>query len=86
MKQLAKQIKDSNGDYSYLEGSPLLSPKVIMGNCIDDLNNMAETQAEIKVTTKFFSPSIMFLTFFQSIIRQLFVDFYFIVSSQKSEI
>ena len=49
MKQLAKQIKDSNGDYSYLEGSPLLSPKVIMGNCIDDLNNMAETQAEIKV-------------------------------------
>ena len=68
MKQLAKQIKDSNGDYSYLEGSPLLSPKVIMGNCIDDLNNMAETQAEIKVTTKFFSPSIMFLTFFQSII------------------
>ena len=54
MKQLAQQIKDSNGDYSYLEGSPLLSPKVIVGNCIDDLNNMAETQAEIKVTAKFF--------------------------------
>ena len=50
MKQLAQQIKDSNGDYSYLEGSPLLSPKVLMGNCIDDLNNMAETQVEIKVT------------------------------------
>ena len=49
MKQLAQQIKDSNGDYSYLEGSPLLSPKVLIGNCIDDLNDMAETQAEIKV-------------------------------------
>ena len=53
MKQLAQQIKDSNGDYSYLEGSPLLSPKVLMGNCIDDLNNMAETQAEIKVNSEF---------------------------------
>ena len=49
MKQLAQQIKDSNGDYSYLEGSPLLSPKVLIGNCIDDLNDMAETQEEIKV-------------------------------------
>ena len=49
MKQLAQQIKDSNGDYSYLEVSPLLSPKVLIGNCIDDLNDMAETQAEIKV-------------------------------------
>lgn len=27
MKQLAQQIKDSNGDLSSLEGSPLLSPK-----------------------------------------------------------
>ena len=53
MKQLAQQIKDSNGDYSNLEGSPLLSPKVLMGNCIDDLNNMAETQAEIKVINEF---------------------------------
>ena len=49
MKQLAQQIKDSNGDYSNLEGSPLLSPKVLMSNCVSDLNNMAETQAEIKV-------------------------------------
>ena len=74
MKQLSQQIKDSNGDYSYLEGSPLLSPKVIMGNCIDDLNNMPETQAEIKVTAKFFSPSIRFLTFF----NQLF-DIYLLI-------
>ena len=53
MKQLAQQIKDSNGDYSYLEGSPLLSPKVIVGNCIDNLNNMPETRAEIKVVIEF---------------------------------
>ena len=53
MKQLVQQIKDSNGDYSYLEGSPLLSPKVIVGNCIDNLNNMPETRAEIKVVIEF---------------------------------
>ena len=48
MKQLAQQIKDSNGDYSSIEGSPLMSPKVLMSNLEDELNNMEKTKTEIK--------------------------------------
>ena len=48
MKKLAQQIKDSKGDYSSLENSPLLSPKVLMSNFVDDLNNTVETKDEIK--------------------------------------
>ena len=48
MKQLAQQIKDSNGDYSTLECSPMMSPTVLMSNLEDELNNMDETKTEIK--------------------------------------
>ena len=48
LKQLAQQIQGSNGDLSSLEGSPLVSPKVLIQDCEKDVNNLVATKAEIK--------------------------------------
>ena len=48
LKQLAQQIQGTNGDLSGLEGSPLVSPKVLIQDCEKDVNNLAATKAEIQ--------------------------------------
>ena len=50
LKHLAQQInnKSCNGNISNLEGSPMMSPKVLMNTLVDDLNSLEETKAEIQ--------------------------------------
>ena len=50
VKHLAQQINspNCNGNFSNLEGSPMMSPKVLMNTLVDDLNSLEETKAEIK--------------------------------------
>jgi len=50
VKQMLSQqlLSCNNGDYSSLEGSPMMSPKVLMKNFVVDLNSLEETKAEIK--------------------------------------
>ena len=50
VKHLAQQInnKSCNGHLSNLEGSPMMSPKVLMNTLVDDLNSLEETKAEIQ--------------------------------------
>ena len=48
VKQLAQEIKVSNGDLTGLEGSPMMSPKVLLSNMTNDLNSLEDTKAEIQ--------------------------------------
>ena len=56
VKTLAQNINEHNGDFSSLEGSPmmspraavLMSPRALMNTLVDDLNSLEETKAEIQ--------------------------------------
>ena len=45
---LAQQISVSNGELSSLEGSPMMSPKVLISNMTNELNSLEDTKAEIQ--------------------------------------
>ena len=48
-KKFQQQIKNENsGNLSDLEGNPRMSPKVLMDDIVESLNNLESTKVEIK--------------------------------------